>query len=206
MSFNQNLISFYSSVLNKWSPQEKPDYALEAKLLISDLDNDIDSVFMINPSLNFSGIMYYNTLSKFYERDFTLSELGIISANDLIGKDFEIVVKDTRGNKFDLGNTNIKRVINEEIQIKSPKGKDTVSIPITLNWIKFTPGFDFTYQAQIYTDEIEPKQEWQQPIHSQEISFEVESPLKSGEYFWVIWCIDEFGNRSRSRQASFIIE
>ena len=77
---------------------------------------------------------------------------------------------------------------------------------LLLEWRRFTPGFDFTYLLQIYTDELDEVLVWQTETDSEKIEFLSDANLSPGDYFWVIWAIDEFENRTRSKQASFIIK
>ncbi|MCB9248128.1 MAG: hypothetical protein H6613_06095 [Ignavibacteriales bacterium] len=58
---------------------------------------------------------------------------------------------------------------------------------------------------QIYTDEVPAILVWQKEIISSEIQYLTDVNLSSGDYFWVIWAIDEFENRTQSKPASFII-
>lgn len=196
-------INFYSIVEHRYPSERR--YKAEIVLRIADNDNDTDTVFVANPVLNFSSAMDYNPATKFFLKSLTLSELGIESLNEIIGKDFEILVKDNSGRSFNLGGTNIKRVINEEIQILSPINNDTLTSLPFLNWKRFLPGFKFTYLAQIYTNEIIPELVWQKTFSSEEIQYQIDSHIENGDYFWVIWCVDEFFNQSKSKPASFIL-
>jgi len=194
---------FYSIVEHKYP--SSLIYSLKTKLRISDSDNDIDSVFIINPRIEFFSALEYNLSSKFFEGNFSLFDLGIPSLTDIIGKDFNILAQDFGKRTFNLGVTNVKRIITDEIEIISPKSFDTLFTSPTLKWTRFTPGFEFKYLAQIYTNEIESEIVWQREISSDEIEYSLETELLSDEYFWVISCIDEFFNRSRSKQGTFII-
>lgn len=195
---------FYSIVEHRYP--DKQDFGLVTKLKISDADNDIDSVFIVNPKLDFISALEYNLSSKFHEGSYTLFDLGITSLTEIIGKDFDLLVKDYAHRVFNLGSTNVKRIITDEVEIISPKNNDTLLTSPTLKWKRFTPGFEFKYLAQIYTFEIEPELVWQKEIAFSEIEYTLELQLLSDDYFWVISCIDEFQNRSRSKQGTFIIK
>ena len=75
-----------------------------------------------------------------------------------------------------------------------------------MEWRKFAPGFEFRYILQIYTDELDKVLVWQKEINSNEIQYITDANLPSDDYFWVIWAIDEFENRTRSKPASFIVK
>ena len=199
-------LQFYSITINKFPNNQ--NYKLGVKASITDEENDIDSVFIENLELNTNKELLYNASSKYYENSITLEDLNVIKSIDVvIGKEFQINVFDSDAKKFVIGKSSIKRIIKEEIGIKSPSGRDTVfnSNPL-LEWFKFTPGFDFRYLLEIKTSEVEPVLVWQLEINSSEIQYLTNANLSSGDYFWVIWAIDEFENRTRSKPSSFIIK
>ena len=136
----------------------------------------------------------------------SLEDLHITSIDIVIGKEFQINVFDSDAKKFIIGKSNIKRIIKEEITTTAPLGRDTINTPNPLlEWRKFTPGFEFRYLLEIYTSEVLPILVWQKEISSAEIQYLTDANLSSGDYFWVIWAIDEFENRTRSKPSSFII-
>ena len=47
---------------------------------------------------------------------------------------------------------------------------------------------------------------WEEEVDSDNIEFLTNANLVPGDYFWVIWAIDEFENRTRSKQSSFLIQ
>ncbi|MFZ1292486.1 MAG: carboxypeptidase-like regulatory domain-containing protein [Melioribacteraceae bacterium] len=198
-------LKFYSITINRFPSGQK--YNLEVKAKINDEENDVDSVFIENEELDISKQLLYNASTKIYENSITLEDLKITSIDIVIGKEFFINVLDANSKKFEIGKTNIKRIIKEEITAISPIGKDTVDSPNPLlAWNRFKPGFDFKYLVEIYTDEISPILVWQSEVYSADIQFQTNANLLTGEYFWVIWAIDEFENRTRSKPSSFIIK
>jgi len=197
-------LQFYSITINKFPSSQK--YNLGVRARITDEENDIDSVFIKNIELNTNIELLYNASSKYYENSISLEDLGITSIDIVIGKEFYINVFDADSKTFIIGKSNIKRIIKEEIGTTSPSGRDTVyaSNPL-LEWRRFTPGFEFRYLLEIYTDEVLPILVWQNEVGSSEIQYLTDPNLSSGDYFWVIWAIDEFENRTRSKPSSFII-
>ena len=198
-------LKFYSITQNKYP--SKQVYSLGVKIKINDEENDIDSVFIQNEELNVNKQLLYNASERYYENSISLEDLKITSIDIVIGKEFKINVFDADSKKFEIGTTNIKRIIKEEIITTSPSGRDTVftNNPL-LVWNRFTPGFEFKYFLEIYTDEIDPTLVWKNEISSTNIQNLTNTNLSSGDYFWVIWAIDEFDNRTRSKPASFIIK
>lgn len=196
----------YSVVRNKFS---KPEYLIYFEITLSDPDSEIDSVFIKNYNLNI-----YKKLQKvslqYFEGKFFDYELNLNSLEELIGKDFNFEVFSNK-KSYLIGNSNIKRVIKDEIETIAPKNSDTVSNQqILLRWKRFIPGFNFVYNIEIYTDETEPVLQWKKEnIDQDEISIIVDTPLNptaDNRFFWVIWAIDEFKNKTRSKPAGFVIK
>ncbi|MFC2084471.1 hypothetical protein ACFLS9_05395 [Bacteroidota bacterium] len=196
---------FSSIVVNKYPSNQK--YSAEFRIKISDVENDIDSVIINNEELNFFHHLDYNLTTKFYEDLLSLNELNINSLDEIIGKNFQIIALDKEEEEFSVGDISLKRIIKQEIVTISPAGRDTVEVDsIVFKWLRFNPGFEFNYQIQVYTDEIPAELVWERQLPSSEIEFRLDISLTSGDYFWVIWGIDEFYNKSRSKPFSFIIK
>ncbi len=182
-------------------------YQLEVRAKISDDERDVDSVFIKNEKLNLLAPVFYNYNTDFYERTFSTAELNLKNIDEVIGKDLFIIVKDEAGKTFEAGSSNVKRIIKQEIVFDSPKNNETVAASPKLRWNRFTPGFAFEYKIQIFTNVVAPDLIFEkEKISSGEINYQVESGLPSGEYFWVIWAIDEFKNKCRSKPATFTVE
>lgn len=202
-------LQLYSIILNRY--QFNQDSKLFTAVQASDADgaNDIDSVFISNQQIGLKSSLSYNPGTSFYDRTLSLSDLNISSLDVLIGQDFNILVKDLSGRIINVGSGTIKRVIKDEIEVISPINNDTVSQsfqPLILKWKRLTPGFQFSYLAQIYTNASPPELVWERDaIPSDSISISITQYLNPGEYFWVIWSVDSFLDRNRSKPASFTI-
>ncbi len=197
--------SFYSVIINRYSIGPLAYIVLNES--ISDKDNDVDSVFVSNSTLNFKKPLDYNVTKKFYETTLSPTEMNVGDIEMIVGYDFKILVKDIYNDLIEVGSEHITRIITSEVLFESPKDLEVVSSTPTLKWKRFAPGFSFTYTAEVYTNEIDPQLVWQEDnISSDDISITVNTALPAGNYFWVIWCIDDFLNRTRSKPASFIVE
>lgn len=201
-------LEFFSIVENK-SQFSEPKYTLNIRARISDEDGekDIVSVWITNEELNFERSLFENSSTGFYERSIKVSDLGILSLQEIIGKKFSIHVTSLKNGSFIVGRTNLTRVISEVLQTIAPQNSQQVfEHPFDLEWNRFTPGYNFTYYVQIKTDESQPELIWEKRyIPGSEIATTVEVDLAEGEYFWVIWCEDEFNNRGSSYNATFSI-
>jgi hypothetical protein len=200
-----NSIIFLSEVENRYPTTKRTKLKIMAT--IKDADNDIDSVFIRNDQLGLKKVLDFNSSKQEYEKDFTPYELGVENLEQLIGRDFKVDVKDYSGVTFSIGTARLKRIIYDEIEFDTPSNNEQVLGPVHLFWRFFNPGFDFYYGIKIFTDEIFDKElVWEKEYVSSDLnSILVEQDLPNGDYFWVIWCVDEYGNSSRSKPASFTI-
>ena len=201
-------IFIYSSILNKYS---SPEYQLTFEITITDQDDNIDSVFIKCPALQINKSIQ-KISSKYFTEDFTNIDLNLNSFAEIIGKDFDVYAKTSSGDIYSIGSSNVKRIITDEIETISPKNEDTLSTnyPV-LNWKRFLEGFNFNYMLDLYTDEPEPKLLWEKTnVSAEDITITVDTRIDTtpdnNKFFWVIWCIDEYGDRSRSKPAGFVIE
>ncbi len=195
---------FYSTVINRYTVD--PLTSLTTKFKITDKDNNIDSVFIYNESLSVRKALGYDLLTKWFSTSISLSDINTDDIEKVIGKDFSIIVKNTSQQETIIGSSQIKRVINNDITFYSPSGTDTVSSKPTFSWKRFSAGYTFNYQIEVYTNEIAPTLVSEiDNISSDSISYTCPTSLAQGDYFWVIWVIDEFQNRARSKPASFLV-
>ena len=178
---------------------------LELKAWITDQDNDIDSVFAVCPALSIQSLLN-DIVDKRYVKTIRLGELKINDLEEAVGREFEIQVKDNSSTVHPVGRGSLKRVIKEEILFDSPANHQGVTATPTLRWSRFAPGFSFTLIVEIYPEEINPQVVYRSTgLGATQVSHTVEQALPPGDYFWVIWCVDEFGNLSRSKPASFTV-
>ncbi len=200
----------YTSVENR--PPNIKNYRIEIQADISDDEGDIDSVFLKCDELKISRAINYNLSTRHFEGRFKIIELNLVSMEDVIGKDFYIVVRDRHNKTFSVGSSNVKRVINDYVQILSPANEEfTNSLP-AFYWDRFQPGFNFEYSVEVFTRETIPvlvwsreniKKEDTQTLMTSTPSF---TGLPSGDYYWVIWCVDDFGNRAQSTPGTFSVK
>ena len=200
-------IQFFSVVENRF--QFKQKHYLKIRASISDYEgiNDIASVKIVNDDLRLQKTLLYSPENNYYISELSLSDINSSSLNEVIGKDFKILVQDLDDRVYQVGVTNIKRIINDEVELISPKNNEITPKLIQLKWTRFIPGFNFSYRIEIFTNETSPSLVYTaENISQDDISHLVEEVLEGNNFFWVIWAIDEFNNQSRSKEGSFIIE
>lgn len=198
-------LSIYTTVQNRY-----PDIQIQrlyVQATIADDENDVDTVFVKNNSLNFYKRLIFNPETNKYENNFRTIDLKINSIEDAIGTDFTIIAKDKSGRIFTIGSSNIKRLITQEIIIDSPVNRAVVSGSPTFVWKKFTTGFNFKYAVQVYTDETAPILVWEKKNISKDATeVTCDITLPQGDYYWVVICIDDFGNSSISKPGTFTVK
>ncbi len=174
---------------------------------IEDKDSQIDSAYIENTlislkmKMDFSGDEYSLSLNQ--------DDLQSSDLEDLIGEDFDLFISDSAlGNAFKVGSGRITRVINEEPQAVSPANSDTISSPPVVQWDQVLLGFYFTYLIEIKTNEAGNNElvYSSNPIESGTTSLNTEYSLSPGEYFWVVWVVDQFNNRAKSKPAIFVVQ
>ncbi|MCX7798202.1 MAG: hypothetical protein N2249_06235 [Melioribacter sp.] len=198
-------LSLFTTVQNRYPDIQVQRLYVQAS--IQDDEGDVDSVFVKNNSFNFTRRLVFNPELIRYENNFRSIDLKVNSFEDAIGTDFLIIAKDKSGRSFTIGTANIKRVITQEISIESPVNRAVVNSTPKFTWKKFSPGFDFKYTLQIYTDEIAPVLVWEKNNISKDV-VEITSDvsLSPGDYFWTISCVDNFGNSSISKPGTFTVK
>src|SRR5690554_2538447 len=198
----------YTSVINQAVLQ--PITNLSVKAWITDLDDDIDTVYVISDNLKLKKSLNYFQNEGNYQTVVTSAEMGGNSIEETIGNDFSIMVKDDFDNKFVIGYNRVTRIIKDEITGLYPSGDTTISIssqPLTLKWNKFNEGFSFSYLIELYRREDLSSQliHTEEDISSENTSYTLPFNLPAGNYYWTIWVVDKFQNRSRSKPVLFKI-
>jgi hypothetical protein len=198
-------LAVYSVVLNRFPSLQKEQLIVEAR--VSDRDKDIDSVYATFDGETQRYHLPYNTTEKTYRREFSILDLGVISLETRVGQLLKISVADIFSSFFTVGQGQLVRVIHEEVLFISPQGDMITGPRPTLIWQRFEPGFIFHYDVEIYTNEVAPQLVWAyRKLTMAQTSFDVDSDLANGSYFWVIWAIDDYGNRTRSKPAAFQVQ
>lgn len=200
MEFN-----IYSEYENNYTLKPRTRVFFEA--VVNDREGDLDSLFIANNDLSIRKKLERRTFSLF-NANFSEISLGITSLEELIGKEFHLIALDKSGIEYSIGNSNLKRVISQEIEFISPATLiDTVSVQPTLRWRRYQPGFKFNYTIKVFENLTPPELRWEQTgVSSDSIAIQVKTPLQTNinqGYYWVIWCVDEFNNKGSSKPASF---
>jgi hypothetical protein len=197
-------LTIYSVVLNRFPSFQKEELFIKA--YITDRDNDIDSVRAVISGDGRSFHLPFNTTDKSFQRELSIFDLGITGLEEIIGKPVQIFVRDIFSRNLSVGHNQLVRVIHDDVIFISPEDTTTGKRP-TLTWQPFQTGFEFHYTIEIYTDEVAPQLVWMhERLAMEQTMYTVDQDLQDGNYFWVIWAIDDFGNRTRSKLAAFSVQ
>ena len=198
-------LAIYSTVEFDYGDRTTFKMIVESK--ISDQEGDIDSVYIKNDDLNIKASLNYDVLKRQFERTFSALDLGLNSIREAVGYDFEIIVVDQYNDTFILGTDRIERLILDEIPILNPINNELVQENFSVEWDFFNPEFSFTFTVEVYTNQdFTSDLVWRKTkIPADTSNVVVTKSLPAGEYFWWIWCVDQFNNKSRSKPGSFEI-
>ena len=200
-------ISIYTEVINQFTPPgQSSQLFINAKII--NKDNDIDTVFVENSQLNLKKALGYNAANKIYQSALSTQDLNVSDIEETIGLDFNIVTKDIFNNEINVGSAKVTRVIKDGASIQFPANDTTISSTPQFTWQRYNTGYPFTYMLEVYTNDFSnsPPVFTASNISSDSISYQLTTPLTSSNYYWVIWVIDQFQNRSRSLPATFIVK
>jgi len=200
-----NKFNLFTIVQNRYADVQ--DSRLNGQVSISDPDNTIDTVYLKCDELAFSKKLSFSPVLNMFEGSFTPADLNVTSLDIVIGKKFELVTIDNTHKAFLTGSTNVMRIIKQEVIIREPLNKISVNTKPVLKWYRFLPGFNFKYKVEIYTDELVPQPIWdKENISKEDVETTPDFDLSPGEYYWVVWAVDDFQNRCRSKPASFVVK
>ncbi len=192
-------------VINQYNPDQTFQLNILAK--ISDRDNDLDSVKVVNDQLSLNKKLIYDISLGSFEISLSTNNMNISDLEEVIGLDFNIIVYDRFKNVYNIGSNKVTRVIKTPIVVQSPANSEVVNSNPILIWQRFRSGYPFTYTAEVYTNDFANSQlvVSQKNISSDSTSYFVKNTLQPGDYYWVLWVVDQFQNKARSKPATFTV-
>jgi hypothetical protein len=196
--------------VSRWWPAEE-SYFLRLKAQVRDKDgiNEIDSVWFSVPSISFAETLFISNLNGIYEQTITEDQLPLASLRQLEGKTMALFCRDIVNNISVSDDLFLPRLIQEVPVQVSPTGLETInSFPLTFMWEQVFLPYTFTYKIEIYQvnfgffsriTEITD-------ILSNQIFYEFTNELPAGDYFWLLYVVDEFGDTSSSKEGAFRVQ
>ncbi|MFQ6113787.1 MAG: carboxypeptidase regulatory-like domain-containing protein [bacterium] len=206
------IISSFSVIschISRWWPQSDL-FLLEVMAELQDLDgvNDIALVLFEIPDMNFLDTLQVTQSSGVFTTRISESQLPEGNLQVVLGRELLIKAVDRAGCENSSQPKFLARIIEQEPRFESPAGDSLdVSKPL-LKWIPIRLSFNFTYKVEVFrvNEGFSSIVESITNIDPSVSSITVSEALPSGVYFWTVSVIDEFGNWSRSKEASFVIK
>jgi hypothetical protein len=125
----------------------------------------------------------------------------------LVGKNLVITARDRLG-AVSVGKAfSVTRVIQDAALPLAPTALDTSAASPQMFWAQPTLQFVYTYKLELFRlDQGVPTLLWSAANLSPTLSsFQYPGQLVTGTYYWTVSVVDEFGNLSRSKEASFLV-
>jgi hypothetical protein len=192
-----------------------PQYFVDVSADVSDPNGitDLDSVSFGVTSLLFP-LVYDPTTKQFQARIFKY-DLPTNTIEWLVGKPLHIVSKDRSGARNSSDPFYVSRVIETGATPVYPSSlnNDTTNGTPLLKWTAPVVTFSYTYALSITRiDAGIPTPVWAVTnLNSQLDQYQypgsaAADPLTPGNYTWAVTVVDEFGNSSRSKESSFVVQ
>jgi len=191
------------------NPQEEPIRLIgcTAKVIDSDGPADIASVVMDIPHIGIKETLGLTlTVGTYYKR-IEETDLPINHIEELLGQPFFVEITDSVGAVCRYGPKYLVRMIEVEPEIVSPQQFNVVSSQPILKWNPLQLPFPFSYRVEVYRFSgfqisILPIRTYSD-ISSTISEFQISKSLDDDPYLWTVYAVDQFGNWSRSKPATF---
>ncbi|MGC8652370.1 MAG: carboxypeptidase regulatory-like domain-containing protein [Candidatus Kryptoniota bacterium] len=192
--------------IDQWWPGAVYNATVSAAVIDADGSTDIDSVYVVVDTINFS--MAYSFNSKDFEVTIYSDSLPQHDIQWLVGRSFVVQARDHEGAVSRSNPFYVTRIIESEAAPFYPVGLDTAKASPTFEWNPPQITFNYSYTIQVVRmDAGNQTVVWTQPgINSSLVSYSFPGILSSGTYFWTIAVVDNYGNSSRSKEAAFSVK
>ncbi|MEP0548953.1 MAG: carboxypeptidase-like regulatory domain-containing protein [Rhodothermales bacterium] len=192
----------------RWVPDE-PVFQLEVEAMADDPDRpeDIDGAALVVPDLGFSAEL--TRTGDRFTATLGADDLPAPGVEALLGQTLRIEVRDASGNASLGPPMSLVRIIELSPQTLSPQGFVFIETNTpTLVWRPAQLPFAFTYRVDLFLVDAAGipnliEAETHRDLDPSVTSVPVTTELEPGDYYWTVWVVDAFGNRSRSREAGF---
>ncbi len=196
--------------VSRWWPLEDL-FQVEIMVQATDLDGvfDVDRVWLEVPDLAFADTLSATQTTGMFARTIRESELPTSTLHALLGTVMNLHLRDQLSTMVSSSPIQLVRVIDatpeavEEAFQGDPL--DCVATPL-IEWQDTFLPFPFTYRVEIIRVDgsIESLVERIDDIPSDSTKATA-AALPAGDYYWTVAVVDNFMNRSRSKQVGFCI-
>lgn len=201
-------ISLTTHHISSFSTPNDSFYVL-LNVAADDHDNrsDVKMVWYRIDDFGFADTLFEeNPQEKSFSGELDIRDLGIASLQQLEGKPFTFFVEDLPAGVTVSNQYFITRIIDITPTGQAPLNV-AVSPPLNFEWDGLSLPFTFSFEIEVrkinfsfFTLVGEVNN-----IPASDTTATFSNPLEQGEYFWVLYIVDEFGNRSRSLENPFIV-
>jgi hypothetical protein len=179
----------------------------EAEVFDGDGLIDIDSVVFWVAELPDTLSLEYDAGA--YRKIIYTDDLPGHSLEDLIGKDCFFRVIDKAGKQVSSSPVRAARIIYETPRVVKPVNFEEVGQNPELVWYKADLSYPYTYTVEVTNIKsgMPPVMVWSKgEISAGDTTVTVPILLSPDYYYWSVWVVDEFGDRSRSKEAGFEVK
>ncbi len=191
-----------------------PQYFVDVTASVSDPNGieDVDSVWFVVDSMQF--VMSYSPTTKMFETTIYKYALETNTIEWLVGKPLTIVSTDRSNARASGPPFYVTRIIEDEATPIYPSSlnNDTTGSTPLLKWTSPNVTFFYTYTLAISVVNSGTEENvWTYAgldFGVEQLQFPSDNstqPLLPGNYVWTISVVDVFGNYSRSKESSFVV-
>ncbi|HMB92754.1 MAG TPA: carboxypeptidase-like regulatory domain-containing protein [Rhodothermales bacterium] len=201
-----NEVAVRSLHISRWWPEDDL-FFLEVTAEVSDADGliDLDRVWLDVPDLGFTVPLEARSEGQF-DQIITADSLPASNPQALLGRPLFLLAQDREGVMTQSNALQLARIIEETPVATSPKDRVLLTDNRPLfTWDPFVNRFPFTYRIDIFRTEVnrDVLVTQQDGFSMNTTTFQLQTSLETGEYFWTVAVVDGFGNESRSKEAGF---
>lgn len=202
-------LSLKTHHLSRWFPIDDV-YYLEMLADVGDMDGlgDVATVVFEIPNYSFTDTLAPEIEAGLFKKISYSSNLPVSQIHELTGKPFVFIVRDDLGAQTAAPPQYLTRIIAETPTLLAPVEFQIISDQsITFQWQKMRLPFPISFKIEIYRINmgLDTKVDEINNIPGSVAFYNYSSLLLSGEYFWTLYIIDEYGNSSRSKEGAFRI-
>lgn len=195
--------------VSRWFPPPEELFSLEITAELDDKDGiaDIDSLWIVIDDFDYREPVVVETTPGTYIHSIPATTLPI-PMTALPGHNIYLRAIDRAGTVNTSLARLLIRVIDETPLALDPKDLEFAPDPTPLfTWEPVSLTFPYTFRIDVVRidQNVRTTILTLEDIPSSETSIESPDAILAGEYFWTVSVVDEFGNRSRSREAGFRI-
>ena len=196
--------------ISRWWPPPLDLFRLEVSAQITDPDGvaDVEEVFLEIPALGFSTTLQSGGEPGRFTQSIPEASFPTGALQALMGRPFRLRLRDRAGFEHMTDPWTLVRVIEETPVAVDPQGLAVLSDPTpVLTWERVRLPYPFTFQVEIIRQEanVQVRERLLTGLPPESTSVQVAAPLAPGSYLWTVSIVDEFGNRSGSKEVGFII-